>query len=666
MRLLRALAASIVLALPLAAADSVVTAHQSFAQPALGSAQNVENLTFTSGHLRVTLVQGTAAPVKAGNETIGLFFSGKGQLEYISPDPAEAAVLTTNAKRATKLKAEKVENGLAVRDTFSDLFLHTAGQALPALTGAAATTDVAPAFAAHRELFDREINATSFDFIKQKFDAPSKAVVRAEFRGGKETVVYTYDSIATKRETLYVLQAIPSLTNRDYKNAIFPIELSSLPIGVSRKDFLEPPYILTDLDYTLTASDKSDAALHIVETIVPRGGAQRVFRFRQTSVSYDSNEKPHHYNVKKVTLDGGVELPFVHDSDELLVSLPAAAPADKPFRIVFDIDGDFLIRPSGNSYWMLAGEPWFPQPDLNGQYYRVHSLVKVKKPFVPLMPGQTITRREEGEYNVVENRIDKPVQYLVALAGKYTWEEETRNGLTIRVASYGLKNQRAIKQLTNLAYSMIALYEQFLGPFPFSEYNIIEINDVGYGVAPPATMFITSEAFSPTGDWVTQIFSQGVNHRFAHEIAHQYWGHAVKVSSAEDNWLSEAFAEYTSSFAVKQMNRGDAMMRAWRANANEANEQSSIATANMLRNYNDDSAYWMRTYLVYDKGAYLLWRIHQDLGDKFFLTFLRTLQGTNAWRFVATKDLAPMLKRISGRDYTQFFEENYWGTGMPK
>ena len=38
------------------------------------------------------------------------------------------------------------------------------------------------------------------------------------------------------------------------------------------------------------------------------------------------------------------------------------------------------------------------------------------------------------------------------------------------------------------------------------------------------TMFMTQEAFSPALGDENRYYSQGVNKRFAHEIAHQYWG----------------------------------------------------------------------------------------------------------------------------------------------
>jgi hypothetical protein len=662
------LAATLLSAAPLfaAAGDDVAALHSAYEKPTLGASKTVSNVGFTSGHLKVTLAQGSAAPVMAGEETIGIFFRGKGQFEYVTDDPAETAVVTSNVRKGTRLGVEKAANGLVIRDGFEEAFFRVSGRDLPAL-GDSAGADLTGAFAEQRKAFAEEQSPASFQFLKQKLDAAAKPAVRIEFRGGKETVVYRYDPVETKRESLYVLQKILDITPRDLKDKLWAIRLSSQPIGVSRKDFLDPSYILVNLQYTLTAGNKHDGALHIVETLVPRGSAQRVFWFDQYSRIWDSNDKPHYYHVRRVKSEDGKELPFVHDRDELIVSLPAAAPADKPFKLIFEIDGDFLIRPSGDSYWQLGTEPWFPQPGLNGQYFRVQSTVKVPKPWVPLIPGDTVSRREEGDYNVVETKLDKPVQFLVSMAGRYHFEEETRNGQTIRVASYAGKNTRAMKELTNLAFSMIALYEKFLGPFPFKEFNIIEMNDLGYGQAPPATMFITKEAFNPTLQWDNRIYSQGVNHRFAHEIAHQYWGHVVKMSTVEEQWITESFAEYSASILMKAAKGEDTLTGTWRANAKEANDWSSIATANQLGNFKDMSTtFWMRTYLIYSKGAYLLSRLHAELGDKHFLTFLRTLQGKYAWRYASTKDVTAVLKEVTGRDYAAHFDAHYWGTAFPK
>src|SRR6185503_5700823 len=165
----------------------------------------------------------------------------------------------------------------------------------------------------------------------------------------------------------------------------------------------------------------------------------------------------------------GRALAFQHVNDRLLVLLAEPAPRGFIVGLRFEIESDFLIRPEGDNYWQLGTTGWFPQAGLAGDFYTLHSVVKVPKPFVPFAPGTTIRRAEEAGFNVLETNIDTPVRFAVVLAGKYSFVEETRDGLTVRVASYGGRNEKAMKRLTELAFAIIRFDERFLGPFPCAE-----------------------------------------------------------------------------------------------------------------------------------------------------------------------------------------------------
>jgi aminopeptidase N len=287
---------------------------------------------------------------------------------------------------------------------------------------------------------------------------------------------------------------------------------------------------------------------------------------------------------------------------------------------------------------------------------------------VAFAPGKTVKRGEEGDYNVVENVIDKPVQFAVVHAGKYETYEETKGGLTIRVCSYAGRNDRAAKQLTSLAFSIIDYYQYFLGPFPWDEFNIIQVNTFGYGQAPPATMFITNEAFNSLVGTENRFFSQGINERFAHEIAHQYWGHVVKMPSEEEQWLTESFAEYSAALVLKKY-KGDGiynrLVSTWKLNARQAAGAAPIPFANRLGG-DPMEAFINRTYLLYAKGPYILYSLHKELGDNQFLTFMKSYQKTFRWKFGTTNDVAGLLEFMTKKDYKPFVEKYFWGTAMPE
>src|SRR5207244_13141740 len=64
---------------------------------------------------------------------------------------------------------------------------------------------------------------------------------------------------------------------------LFTTVLSDQPIGRDRRDPSMPRYFLTDVDLTLSASAGKDAAMSVLETVMPEERKQRVFRFGLTS-----------------------------------------------------------------------------------------------------------------------------------------------------------------------------------------------------------------------------------------------------------------------------------------------------------------------------------------------------------------------------------------------
>ena len=623
----------------------------------------VSQMPYSVGHIKVTLASGSAARVLAGNEAAGIFFKGNGTFEYRTSDPIEAPVVAFNAKRQTHLAMKNDAGTTTLSGTFAELLLIAGGEPVPEVTGAAGEP-LAEDLTAHQDLFNQDVSTPAAHLLmQQKLAFPSSKVVRLEMHGGREDLVYLYDTAESHDEVLYALRRFQGVESRFRKN-LYPAVISSQPIDRDPHVPQKPAFYLTALDYVLTA-DGDNARLDVTETISRQSANQKVLRFAMNDVDY-AESSTRRYRVASVTDAGGNALPFDHDRGDLLVGV-GTVPGEE-IKLKFAIDGDFLIRRGGDNAWQLGTDAWFPQPELGGQYYTVHSIVRVKKPFIAFAPGDTVRRAEEGDYNVVENSMMQPVQFAVVHAGKYNVYEQKKGDLTVRIASYAGRNDRAGKQLSDLAFSIIDYYQFFLGPFPWKEFNIIQVNDFGYGQAPPATMFITNEAFNSILGEVNQLFSEGINERFAHEIAHQYWGIVVKMPSFEEQWLTESFAEYSAALVLKKY-QSDAvynrLVRKWKADAKQSTSIAPIALANRIEDSDAFQGFIARTHLLYAKGPYLLSVIYKEIGDQAFLTFMKSYQKSFRWKFGNTNDVGGLLQFITKKDYKPFLEKYYWGTAMP-
>jgi hypothetical protein len=653
-------------AMPALAAPGVADLVQQYKDLRLGAGKAVADYRFAVGHATFTLPSGTVSPVLAGEQQVGVFLSGAGAFSYDSANKDEFVVMRSNAKDAG-VKLQAAADKITYSEAFRNVLL--LGNGFPAVSGADAAAP-AEQFTEARALFDRQFFKVPPGHLLayHALDNPAARVVYAEISGAEYPIRYTYDDVYDHDEDVLVLRKRSDRTGK-FGDALWTTLLSRQAIGRSNRAVAPARVRLTNVDVDLVGNLNEQGKLVVVETLVPQGSAANVLRFTMTDEFYFNLEyQPRRHNIRSVTDAKGNKLQFVHKNDDLLVSLAAPAPAGTPFTLRFDIDGDFLYRPDKSNYWELGIDPWFPWLRMHEQAYTFHSVIKVEKPFVVFASGKTVRRTEEGNYNVIETKLDQPVGWVAILAGRYHFDEETRNGITIRVASFISKNERAFKTLRNFAYTTIESYQKFLGPFPFEEITIIEKADLGYGQAPAGIVFITKEAFAPKDEEANE-YVQGVNMRLAHEVAHQYWGEVVRMPSFEEQWLDEAFAEYSAYVFLKGTNLDNQATRGfneWKRWAGDSKNVATIPTANRLVNAaNPYVANLQRFGLVYAKGALLLAALHKELGDQVFLTFLKSYQKSFRWKYGTTEDAIGLLQFITKKDYGPWFEENYYGTGLP-
>jgi aminopeptidase N len=262
--------------------------------------------------------------------------------------------------------------------------------------------------------------------------------------------------------------------------------------------------------------------------------------------------------------------------------------------------------------------------------------------------------------------------------------EEKEGDRTVRVASYGGGKERASRQLGNNLYAAVDFYQQLFGiDYPFPEVLVLEINAWGFGVAPAGMIFITREAYDPIGHVRNRFFSEGVNERYVHEVAHGFWGHVSRAASAEEAWLNESFAEYSAALCLQGVLGGKAgerefnkLLREWVSLSKQIGDGASLYLAQRLSaKEGDDSAARDYAYLVYARGPLVLHALRQELarrqggpeqGDRYFFALLRAFLQHVESGWGETRHLVGILNQITGSDWQPGFELNYYGTEAPE
>lgn len=636
-----------------------------------GTAKAVEGLKFQIGHFAVNLEKGVAQPLAAAGQEVGLHFKGKGSATYTSVAPQEAAVLKLNLSENSRLKAVSTPGGLSITLDISELTLVTSGFPLPEVKGAEAPS-LSQSFKGFREPFELRAQPSLGSLVAlQRGNTAGKPVAWMDFKADYDLWRYAYDEAWDLREYLLLLKPGAVQQNK----FINPITISEQPLGWSLLEPIADPFLLHHLEIDLQAEKDDRVGYTATETLRIQQGGLKALAFNLLDVvdPYGFRRGPRQVKLVSVTDGDGRSLAFHHRDGRLVVFFPQVLPEGSEQKLAFRIEGDFLLHPNGNSYWELGLLPWFPAPDAYlSNHFTAHGTVRVAKPWRPITPGRTLRSMEQGGYNLSEFSLDDPVQFMAIFGGNYVPYEETRNGLTIRVYAYALEAKNSQKKLANLAFGIVGYYQATLGEFPFKELNIIQMADLGYGQAPPSMVKITDEAFNSKMDDISAYFVKGITQRFSHEIAHQYWGSLVQMPSPEEQWITESFAEFCSGLSLRVMkgqspNAFDALANRWKSSAEDHTKDGTIPMANRINLHeNGLGTMRVRTGLLYMKGAHLLHVLYKEVGEDAFLRILKSLVASRRWQCTSSAEVATLLKLLKNKDYTPFFQENFWGTGLPR
>jgi hypothetical protein len=266
--------------------------------------------------------------------------------------------------------------------------------------------------------------------------------------------------------------------------------------------------------------------------------------------------------LHEVKLDGQPAV-FVHDRQRLLVALPRPASAGASVELAVEYTAEMLERPKGDAIWWVASADWYPHPAEPGgdTAASFHTAVETPKPMVPFAPGTTVSRVETDQSTRLVTELKGPMSYPFLAAGKYATASTTEPGLRLSVSTYGLHDPEEMKRVGNVVKAVRGCLVDLLAePYPFGELRVLEVNDWGFGVAPPSFIFITKEAFlskarvaaqpGPFSRMFARMMMANVDARLAHEVAHAWFPHVAKIRDPEDAWVSESFSEYLSTVCL--------------------------------------------------------------------------------------------------------------------
>jgi aminopeptidase N len=441
-------------------------------------------------------------------------------------------------------------------------------------------------------------------------------------------------------------------------------------------------------------------------TFAPLLAGERVIRFQLLP----------NLRVARVTGAGGKEIAYIQEGRKadgsFYAILPEAAEVNQEYSLTIEYAGDKVITKAGNgSFYIDAREAWYP--NLNDfQERALYDLTfRIPKRFHLISVGKLASETTEEGQNVTRWVTPKPVTVAGFNYGDYKKIELRDDKVGTTISGYYLTElpdflsrnpavaSLAPKSMTSYALdqtrAQLEVCTLFFGKSPFDSIAITEQPNFNFGQSWPNLVYLPISAYiDSTQRWelfggISNSFTAFVDEVTPHEVAHQWWGHAVGWATYHDQWLSEGFAEFSAALFLQQATgpkwQSD-YIQFWSRLKRRILEKNQFGVSP-----NDAGPLWLGLRLLsprspsayqnvtYPKGAYVLAMLRSVMHtnkdqDKAFIEMMHDFVETYTSQPASTESFKAIAEKHMSRAYDfenngrldWFFREWVYGTEVPR
>jgi aminopeptidase N len=367
--------------------------------------------------------------------------------------------------------------------------------------------------------------------------------------------------------------------------------------------------------------------------------------------------------VKSVTVEGK-KASWTHEGQELVVTPKKALKKGAAFTVDVVYGGvpAYVTDPDGSpDGWIptddgafVAGEPqgamsWFPSDNHPLDKASYSYKVTVPAGYTAVCNGVLTSQRTKGGQTTFRWEQTQPMASYLATAtvGKFDVQQYTTpSGIPVYNAVDPRESAAAAPALAKIP-DILDWETNLFGAYPFSAAGAIvdDAHDVGYALE-TQTRPIYDRA-------------PGVG-TVVHEMAHQWFGDSVSLTSWKDIWLNEGFATY-AEWLWDEQHGGDT------AQAHFDESYASPATSSLwaFPSGNPGDGAHIFASPVYTRGAMTLQELRVAVGDKDFFAILKDWARGHRYGNGTTDQFIALSEKVSHKNLGPLFHTWLLTAGKP-
>ena len=351
--------------------------------------------------------------------------------------------------------------------------------------------------------------------------------------------------------------------------------------------------------------------------------------------------------------EAGTRLEFSVNNRKLRVSLPGE-------KRVREIEIDFHGAPKWGIrffperqqvYTIFSTSQWMVCVDDPADKATLTFKLIVPANLTPVANGQLVAQRElANNKRLFEWRQDKPIPtYIFGFAaGPFQVVKEKRRNVDLQylTTNYTPDETRRIFRDTP---DMLDFFEDRAG-VKYADRTYTQVLAAG-GVEQEMSSFTALKE-----SYGKQVLNNEQEQWLgAHEFAHQWWGNMVTCRDWNHFWLNEGIATFMAAAYLEHRFGRNVYLREIESNrasyekVRAAGKDKSLVFPDWLHPTRED-----RT-LVYDKGAYVLHLLREEMGERAFWNGLRLFTRRHFGKSVVTEDFVAAMEEANGKSLKEFF-----------